>query len=271
MTTQIQQSASHASTATRAVSRNEYGGLRMASSLSAEELVAVQSLLANAVKADLIPEAYAEQSRREFESLNHHVYDVLTSEGTVIAVVVLALWFWKDLRKLRTRLEKTYFLVQSTSDGSTRVMELDGRTCAKRAKNAPALGQLTRHYLGLEQVKCATPSVKIRRGYKVVARTDDGEWVSAFDGSVYSPQVWRTDTAKEDHGGGFYYYETRHEAVAMTRRGVTFAQCVSEGKSLVLCSVEVAGRVIAYDSGKLAASRLRILEELETVEIDSDA
>jgi hypothetical protein len=257
-------------TNSRPVTRNEYGGLQIQTCLSADENDAVRSLLSRAVEADLLPETYLERSRREFESLNHHVYDVLVAEESVIAVVVLALSYWKDLRKERTRIQKTYFLIQGTSDDGVKVAELDGRTCAKRAKNAPALGQLTRHYLGLEPVKCATPYVETRIGYKVVAKTPDGSLVSAFDGSVYKREVWRSEAAQDEHGGGFYYYESEALARETTRQGVTFAKCVSQGKALVLCAVEVAGRVVEYDSGKRAASRLRILNEIGAVAIDDE-
>ena len=257
-------------TNSRPVTRNEYGGLQIHTCLSADENDAVRSLLSRAVEADLLPETYIERSRREFESLNHHIYDVLVAEESVIAVVVLALSYWKDLRKERTRIQKTYFLIQGASADGVRVTELDGRTCAKRAKNAPALGQLTRHYLGLEPVKCATPYVETRIGYKVVAKTPEGTLVSAFDGSVYKPEVWRSEAAQDDHGGGFYYYDSEGLARETTRQGVTFAKCVSQGKALVLCAVEVAGRVVEYDSGKRAASRLRILNEIGAVAIDDE-
>ena len=257
-------------TASRTVSRNEYGGLETRQCLSPEERTAVQSLLSRAVNADLLPEPYVERSKREFESLNHHIYDVLVPDESVIAVVVLALSYWKDLRKERTRIQKTYFLIQGASDDGVKVTELDGRTCAKRAKNAPALGQLTRHYFGLEPVKCATPCVETRTGYKVVAKTLDGSLVSTFDGSVYKHEVWRSEAAQDDHGGGFYYYESEDLAIETTKAGRTFARCVTEGKTLVLCAVEVSGRVVEYDSGKLAASRLRILRELGPVEVCAD-
>ncbi|MEL5849977.1 MAG: hypothetical protein U7M05_11535, partial [Candidatus Igneacidithiobacillus chanchocoensis] len=132
-----------------------------------------------------------------------------------------------------------------------------------------ALGQLTRHYLGFEPVKCATPYVETRIGYKVVAKTPEGTLVSAFDGSVYKPEVWRSEAAQDDHGGGFYYYDSEGLARETTRQGVTFAKCVSQGKALVLCAVEVAGRVVEYDSGKRAASRLRILKEIGPVGVDA--
>ena len=261
----------HATTAApRAVSRNAYGGLEITSCLDKDERLAVGALLDRAVEDDLLPEPYIESSKREMESLNHHVYDAWSVDGAVSAVVVLVLWYWKHLRKERTRMSKTYYLVRQTGEAEVTVTELDGRTCAKRAKNANALGQLTRHYLGLEHVKCATPCVETRTGYKVVAKTPDGRLVSAFDGSVYKPEVWRSEAAQDDHGGGFYYYESQDLAIETTRQGRTFARCVSEGKTLVLCAVEVAGRVVGYDTGKRAASRLRVLHEIGPVAIDDE-
>lgn len=257
-------------TNSRTVTRNEYGGLQIQTCLSADENTAVRSLLSRAVNADLIPATYIERSKREFESLNHHIYDVLVAEESVIAVVVLALSYWKDLRKERTRIQKTYSLIQCACDDGVKVTALDGRTCARRAKNATALGQLARHYLGLERVKCATPYVETREGYKVVAKAPDGTLVSAFDGSVYKLGVWRSEAAQDDHGGGFYYYESEGLARETTPQGLTFAKCVSQGKTLVLCAVEVAGRVVEYDSGKRAASRLRILDEIGTVQIEDE-
>jgi hypothetical protein len=38
-----------------------------------------------------------------------------------------------------------------------------------------------------------------------VARTPEGTLVSAYDGSVYKPEVWRSEAAQDDHSGGFYY------------------------------------------------------------------
>lgn len=167
-------------------------------------------------------------------------------------------------------MSKTYYLVRTSEAGAVTVTELDARTCAKRAKNATTLGQLTRHYLGLEHVKCATPHVESSLGYKVVSKTPGGALLSAFDGSVYKTGTWRSESAQADHGGGFYYYESQDQAVEATQEGRTFARCVSEGKSLVLCAVEVAGRVVGYDSGKRAASRLRILHEIGPVAIDDE-
>jgi hypothetical protein len=44
---------------------------------------------------------------------------------------------------------------------------------------------------------------------------------------------------------------------------------VFDGKTLMLCAVEVAGRVVEYDSVKRAVSRLCILKEIGTVGVDA--
>lgn len=254
----------------RLVTRNEFGALCPERTLSAEERTSVASLLGRAIQADLLPESYCTRSKKEIQSRNHHIYDVLLDDGRVTAVVILTLDFWKHLTKLRTRIGKEYNLLKVGADGAVEVIDIDVRTCAKRAKNATELGQLARHYLGLQTVKCITPRVETERGFKVLAKTPEGQLVSAFDGSTYKIGTWRSQAVQDDHGGGFYYYRTEAEASEMTKRGVTFARCVSEGKTLVLCAVEVSGGMVEYDNGKFAASRLRILNEIGRVELDAE-
>ena len=149
------------------------------------------------------------------------------------------------------------------------IKELENSTCVKRAKNTTALGQLINHYLGKTTLACKSGAkVAAWTGYKVLARDEKGNLVSAFDGSAYVPGIWREETAMTDHGGGFYYYREKELAVLTTRSGATFAQSVSEGKSLVLCKVECSGKQVGYSGGKWAASRLRVTEELEAVALD---
>lgn len=259
-----------AATSGRRVIRNEFGALCPERTLSAEERTSVVSLLERTVQAGQLPEAYCTRSKKEIQSRNHHIYDVLLVDGRVAAVVVLILDFWKHLVKNRSRKGKEYCLLKVGGEGEVEVIEIDVRTCAKRAKNATELGQLARHYLGLDTVKCATPRVETQRGFKVLAKTPEGQLVSAFDGSLYKPGIWRSQAAQDDHGGGYYYYCTEDEAREMTSRGVTFARCVSEGKTLVLCAVEVSGGMVGYDNGKIAASRLRVLSEIGRIALDAE-
>ena len=112
--------------ALRTVSRNAYGGLEVTACLQQAKRLAVGALLDRAVEDDLLPEPYIERSNREIESLNHHVYDAWSVDGAVSAVVVLVLWYWKNLRKERTRMTKTYYLVRTSEAGAVTVTELDG-------------------------------------------------------------------------------------------------------------------------------------------------
>jgi len=245
--------------------RDEYGALLLHVHLQPTQVADVRTLLQKATAQEPgIPGAYISRSKSEFECLNHDVYDVLLVRGKVRGLVVQARWFWKHLRKTRSRMRKSYFLVTAVRNKVT-VRELENATCAKRAKNTTKLGQLAGHYLGTTIVRCPAPLSTIWTAFKVLAKTADGRLVSAFDGSEYKLGIWRSEAARADHGGGYYCYPDKTVALEATERGATFHESVSDGKSLVLCEVEIAGRQVEYDSGKVAASRLRVIQELQSV------
>lgn len=246
--------------------RNIYGALNLPIHLSVEHQQQVKSLLQQAIAGPTGPSAsYIESSGKEFECINHDIYDVLMFRGKVKAIVVQERWFWKHTRKGYTRQSKEYFLV-IRDQGRLRVEEVDGRTCVKRAKNATTLGDLVKHYLGKTVLKCKPATVHIRKAYKVLAREMDGSLASVYDGSLYKVGVWRSERAEEDHGGGFYCYLDSETALRQARAGQTFAEEVAAGKALVLCEVEISGRKVWYHSGKLAASRLRVVSVISSVE-----
>jgi hypothetical protein len=245
--------------------RDEYGALHVSQVLSPDQRLQLKELLAIAIKSGAVPAPYITSDKKELECLNLDTFDVLVFRGKVKGLVIQARSFWKNLRKGYTRSQKTYFLVMR-SGKKVEVKELENSTCAKRAKSTTALGQLVNHYLGKTTVACKKGAkVAVRTGFKVLAKTADGRLVSAFDGSEYETGTWRMEAAKAGHGGGFYYYCERELAIDATRRGETFAKSVSEGKTLALCTVEYSGKEVAYGNGKLAASRLRIIGELEVV------
>ena len=175
--------------------------------------------------------------------------------------------FWKHCGRATHAGEKDYYLVTRTGRQPT-VEDIEKSTCAKRAKNTTALGQLVKHYLGKTTVACKKAHVPITTAYKVLAKTTDGRLVSAYDDSEYKVGIWRSEAAKADHGGGFYYYLDDALAIDATKRGDTFAASVAAGKELVLCEVEIKGREIEYGDGKWAASQLRVISELAPVTID---
>lgn len=250
--------------------RDQYGALSPASVLTPDQLMQTTALRDTAVKSGKLPQPFVKSGKREFECLNLDVYDVLFFRGRVKGLVFQARTSWRDLRRGYTRSSKEYFLVLKSARALD-VTTLDNATCAKRAKNTEALGDLVRHYQGKLVVKCKPPKTATWTGFKVLAKDDTGRLVSAYDDSTYCVDKWRSQAARENHGGGFYYYLDQQLAIDATGRGQTFSDSVSGGRNLVLCEVEVSGRDIGYTGGKRAASRLRVIRELQAVTVQVDA
>jgi hypothetical protein len=247
------------------ISRDQYGALSSACVLAPEQLTQLNALRDAAVKAGKLPTPFIRSDKKELECLNLDIYDVLLFRGKVKGLVVQVRRFWKHLRKGYTRTGKEYFLVLKSARDLD-VTPVDSATCAKRAKNTVALGELVNHYQGKVVVKCKPPSVETWTGFKVLAKDDAGLLVSAYDDSLYGIDKWRSQAAREEHGGGFYYYLDEQLAIDATGRGQTFSDSVSDGKRLVLCEVEVSGRDIEYSAGKRAASRLRVIRVSAPIE-----
>ena len=236
--------------------------------LSQEQQLQLKKHLGKAVATGIVPVPFITSTKNEINCLNLDIFDVLVFRGKVKGLVVQARSFWKNIRKGYTRIQKSYFLVMR-SGKKLDIKELENNTCVKRAKNTAKLGQLANRYLGKTTLACKSgATVATWTGYKMLARDVNGNLVSAFDGSAYVSGIWREETAKAGHRGGFYYYGDKELAVTTTRSGATFANSVSEGKSLVLCKVECSGKQVGYTGGKWAASRLRVIEELEVVALD---
>lgn len=104
----------------------------------------------------------------------------------------------------------------------------------------------------------------------MLAKDTDERLLSAFDDSEYKIGKWRQEAVADEHGGGFYYYDDQELAIAATERGHTFSNSVSTGKQLVLCEVEVSGRTVEYEDGKMASSRLRVMKRLQAVVLAAD-
>jgi hypothetical protein len=180
--------------------RDEYGALYPSQVLPLEQQRQLKDLLGDAVATGIIPEPFITSTKKEIKCLNLDIFDVLVFRGKVKGLVVQARSFWKHIRKGYTRIQKTYFLVMRTGK-KIEVKELENCTCVKRAKNTTVLGQLVNHYLGKTTVACKSgATVAAWTGYKVLAREENGDLVSAFDGSTYIPGIWREEAAKAGHG-----------------------------------------------------------------------
>jgi len=249
------------------LSRDQYGALNLPQVLPPELQAQVAAFLDAAVAAGYLPAPYFTSSKNAFKCLNLDIYDVLVFRGKVKSLVVQARTFSKETRKGYSSSGKEYYLATRSGRKIT-AQPLEKATCVKRAKNTTALGQLVEHYIGKTTVVCKKPNVPVRTGFKVLFKTADGRLVSAFDGSEYPIGKWRSQAARPDHGGGFYYYMDEAPAIDATKRGVTFAESVDAGNVLVLCKVEIKGREIGYGGWKWAASQLRVITELMPVVID---
>lgn len=245
--------------------RDGYGAISARSVLSDACRQQLDEMLALAVKNGQLNATYLHRGKRETECLSHDVYDVQLERGRIRALIIQERTFWRDLRKGYTRLTKRYVLL-TRKQRSLHAEELDTATCAKRAKNTAKLGELIGHYSGAKPVRCKTPHVVVECGYKVLARDADGTLRSVYDGSEYRVDVWRSQAAAANHGGGFYFYWSEEEALGGMAANSTFATAWTDGKELVLCEVEVAGRTIEYGLGKHASSRLRVLSVLQTLQ-----
>jgi hypothetical protein len=253
--------------ASEKLQRDQYGALNFHLMLSQELQIQVAEFLSIAVKNGYLPEPFINGNDKEYECLNLDVYDILTFRKKIKYLVVQVRTFWKNVRKNHSRSGKNYYLVTRTGKKIT-THPIEKATCVKRAKNTTELGQLAKHYLGQANIACKKPDVSVSTAYKILAKTDDGRLVSAYDGSEYITGKWRSQTAKPNHDGGFYYYLDSILAIDATRLGNTFVHSVSTGKKLVLCQVAISGRKIEYSCGKWAASRLRVVKELMAVSID---
>jgi len=220
-----------------------------------------------AVKAGDLPKPFIHDDAIQYECLNLDTYDVLIFRGKVKSIVVQVQTFWKNVRKGNTLSAKDYYLV--TRSGRKFMAHVaEKATCAKRAKNTTALGQLVQHYLGKRTIACKKPATPITTAYKVLAKTTDGRLIGAYDDSEYKLGKWRSVAAKPAYDGGFYDYFDEALSLNATKRAHAFAESLATGKTLVLCRVEIKGKEIEYGGGKWAASQLRVIAEVAPVAIE---
>lgn len=98
--------------------------------------------------------------------------------------------------------------------------------------------------------------------YKAVAVTEDGRYVSIFDGATeYAIGVTLHERAQQGHSGGFYAYPTIEAALDAD---VPPSSALYRAPRVIL-RVRAEGAYCRYDNGKLAFSRLTPLAVAATV------
>ena len=75
-------------TAPTGLPRDEYGALYVSQVLSQEQQLQLKDLLDKAVATGIVPEAFITSSKKEIQSLNLDMFDVLVFRGKVKGLVV---------------------------------------------------------------------------------------------------------------------------------------------------------------------------------------
>jgi hypothetical protein len=255
---------------TLSFSRSDYGVLtltRGANSSDCEFFRSASAMVRKAEQGKKIPRSFddmywgssgKEKHKRIGDALYHEIYDISPNSRSVL---MCARSVTGNRYGQRTT-DKSYFLIRVHGKG-VRVVPANKALAAKGAKTAVELGDAIAIVTG--KATYLAPANKVRLGYKLVTRNDDGELVSVWDGSSWALGKTRIEAATEGHRGGFYYYESKDKALSAAVANETFGNA-RRHNNLVLIEVEASGRHIFYGNEKLCASRIRPIREVSIVE-----
>jgi len=209
-------------------------------------------LLASAIAAGLLPAEYIDTDRKGRGScLNYDDYDVSASPKRLLVQRRET-----TITKYGSSPRKSYALVQ-LRNRKVEVINMDAHKAliVKLAKAATRPGQVIATLLGETARPVKLPSVAdAEYGYKALALVD-GELRSVYSGRAYRTGGTYRESAKSDHGGGYYYY--RSEAEAMDASVPGGSKLLDAPR--VIVRVKVGGGRRVYGS-KRSASRMTVLE-----------
>lgn len=229
-------------------------------------VLAPYAVIAKSQTKGALPAEYADfDSKGRGECLNIDLYG-FNKHGLVCVQVRET-----TITKYGSSPKKTYYV----TDGREAI-EVSAQKVRRAINNDPTADSALRavradmpakwqRKIGKKAPSLANP-VYTRKAFKVLARTVSGPLVSVYDDSVYKPVTWRSQKAREEHGGGFYVYLSPDSAKEAAQHNEIFASAWTQGKELVLCEVETRGTCVEYASGKHAFSQIRVLREIETIE-----
>jgi len=251
---------------TTTLSRDEYGAIfpRLASAPDQALFAQALNLVKIAAKSGKIPAEFdgmewgssgKERGKRIGEALHHEIYDI-SPDGRVALICCRSV---SGDRYGQKTTGKEYFLVRAFR-ASVKVEAANKALAAKAAKSTSTmLGAAIAIVAGKTTYKA--PANKVRKGFKLVTRDDEGNLVSVWDQSSWALGKTRTEAATEDHRGGFYYYNSIEKAVAAASTNETFGNAIKHHR-LVVVEVEASGRHFRHDNEKLCASRIRPVREV---------
>jgi hypothetical protein len=206
--------------------------------------------------------SFDSKGRADGSAVHHEIYDLKLERGAVRTVLVCVRETEGTRYGVKT-LSKAYYLITKTGR-TTVTVPASKSTSAKFAKLASrTLGTAIAGVQG--KIKYTPPALKPAVGYKIVAKTESGDYVSVFDCSSWTLGVERCEQARDDHGGGYYYYDSVDEAIRQAALNETFHTAWVAGKKLVAVECQVRGNRVRYDNDKIAATRLKPIREIASV------
>lgn len=243
--------------------RDQYGALCVSTQSPAYSIIkAALALATEAAGKGRIPPAVDNMSWQRINSrignkrigsaTHHEVYDV-SEDGRRALICCRSVE--GDKYGIKTT-GKDYFIVSRHGKG-VRVTVANKAICAKASKQAGSeLGLALAIVEG--KARLSVGLSEKRHGYKLVTTDDNGSPVSVWDGSPWTLGKARTESATDDHTGGFYYYRTLEQCLAAAAKNATFGPARSH-RRLVAIEVEASGNEYTFGD-KLCATRIRPIQ-----------
>lgn len=218
------------------------------------------SLARRAVKSKKIPASFdnmewgksgREKGKQIGDALHHEVYDI-SPDGRTALICARSVSGDKYGQKTTN---KSYFIVRAHGNG-VRVLDANKAIAAKAAKSSgEALGDAINVCLGKKKLQ-----QEIITGYKAVARDDAGKIMSIFSGEDYEIGKRKTEAVRENHSGGYYFYETLDEA--LTAEVPKSSELINLPRVILRC--EMSGKTVRYGK-KIAATHIKPIEIVASV------
>jgi hypothetical protein len=230
---------------------------------------AAWELIGQAVKQEAIPSIhdsieFDRKGRADGLALHHDLYD-FRPDAAIVCI---------------RRTEGTRYGVKTYSKSYRLIERVDGKITAREisipvAKYAkmPILhyGDIIAIARGEKKITMTTPGQlrrqeqlrTVHRGYKAVAISSEGRYVSVWDGSPWDLGQARAETARDGHDGGLYYYRD-YDAMVQAAQTNSIFGAGREHHRLAVLEVEATGIHVSYGA-KLAASKITPRRQIASI------